>query len=122
MKLIIHRKKKFASSLVPFYIILSESKEQFMEKYRLQKDNACAMTWSGQPILLADFDPKEYSIPIKNGETLELEVAEERKSVFAMTMHGLLSNEIVFDDAAESAEITITVKGGWNTPSYPVLY
>lgn len=121
MDLIINRKKKFASAAVPFFIILSNSKEEFLIKHRLPKDNNCELTWQGHAIPRADFDPSEYGIPIKNGETLELEILEEINSVFAMTYEGLLSNEIVLDNSQKSAQITITAKGGWSKPSYPVL-
>lgn len=120
-KLIIHRKKKFASALMPFWIITNISKSDFMQKYQLPDDISCEINWSGHPVPRIDFNPDDYGVRISNGKTLEININESTKSVFAITVDGLLSNEVILNPNFTSYEIVLTAKGGFKTPSYPYL-
>lgn len=119
--LIIHRKRGFASALMPFWIVTDMSKAEFKERFLLTGDVSDATDALGQPVSRMAFDPDEYGVRIANGETLELAADEKAATVFAMTMEGLLSNELSLDTEAERLEIEVRVKGGWNCPSFPVL-
>lgn len=60
--------------------------------------------------------------PIKNGEMLEIEITDENvKSVFAITMDGILSNEILLEPESDHYKVLVTTDGGWTVLPYPVL-
>lgn len=120
-KLIIYRKRQLPSALIPYWVVVTISKSEFMEKYQLSDDISCYVGEWGQPIPRMEFNPQEYGIPISNGKTLELEIDENIRSVFAVTMDGLLSNELLLNPQFTTYQILITTKGGWKTPSYPQL-
>ena len=118
--LIISRKKKFASALMPYWIIAGISKKDFMELYGLEED-LCQHSESGHPLPRIDMSIlDELGTRIKNGETVKLELEDTVHSVFASTMDGSLSNEIIMDDSPVT-QLTLTTKGGFATISYPVL-
>lgn len=121
MRIVFHRKKKFASCAVPFYIIFTSTKQGFIKKYALNAHNDYRLNGFGRATVKADFSQCEYEIPIKNGETLEMELSDNINSVFAMTYEGLLSNELALDKTAAPIKVVISAKGGWGKPSYPVL-
>ena len=118
--LIVSRKKKIASALMPYWIIVGISKKDFMEQYGLN-DDLCQNSKSGHPIPRIDISIlDEIGIRIKNGETVSLKLEDTVHFVFASTMDGSLSNEIILDDSAEK-HLTLTTKGGFATISYPVF-
>ena len=55
---------------------------------------------------------------IENGKTVDIPLSEKSAYLFASTMDGSLSNEIVIADLAKP-EITMITKGGFRTVSYP---
>lgn len=118
-KLIIHRKKKFASALMPFWIITNISKADFMKRHQISDDISCDIDQTGQPAPRIDFNPDDYGVRILNGETIEIEISESTKSVFAITLDGLLSNEVTLNPTFTSYKIDLSTKGGFKTPSYP---
>ncbi len=120
-KLVVRRKWKLASALMPYWIITRVSKEDFMQRFLLEDDVSCDVTDWEQAEESADFCPWEWGVPIGNGKTLELEIEEDVSSVFAVTMGGLLSNEIILDSDQSIYQILLTTKGGWKEPSYPRL-
>lgn len=118
--LIVSRKKKFASALMPYWIIAGISKKGFMEQYGLDED-LCRQSESGHPVPRLDISIlDEIGTRIKNGETIRLKLEDTVHSVFASTMDGSLSNEIILDDSAVK-HLTLTTKGGFATISYPVF-
>lgn len=118
--LIVSRKKKFASALMPYWIIVGISKKDFMEQYGLEED-LCLHSESGQPVPRIDMSVLDsIGTRIQNGETVSLELENTVYSVFASTMDGSLSNEIILDDSPVK-HLTMTTKGGFATISYPVL-
>ena len=118
--LIISRKKKFASALMPYWIIAGISKKDFMEQYGLEGD-LCQHSESGHPVPRIDMSIlDDIGTRIENGETVKLELVDTVHSVFASTMDGALSNEIVLDDSPVK-QLTLTTKGGFATISYPVF-
>ena len=118
-KLIIHRKKKFVAMAVPFWIVTGVSKADFMRKFGIEDDITCKLDRYGHPVKRFEFEPDAYGVPIMNGKTLELEIGEQVKTVFAVTAEGLLSKEVVLNDKMTVFEMELSVKGGWRTPSYP---
>jgi hypothetical protein len=120
-KLIIHRKKRFSSSLMPFWIITDISKSDFMREHQISDDISCDLDWTGQPAKRADFYPNDYGIKIANGETLELDIEDDVCSVFAVSVHGLLSNEVLLDSKLDCYTLELSTKGGFSKPSYPVF-
>ena len=64
MKIIIHRKKQFASSLVPFYIAINKEKDE---------------------IINAITNKEEIMVyPIKSGETIEFETENKISTIICM--------------------------------------
>ena len=88
------------------------SKSEFMSRYQLFDDTSCCIDKHGHPISRMEFHPLEYGFPILNGQTLELEIDESVKSIFAVTVDGLLSNEIVLNPQLTSYQIVVSTKGG----------
>lgn len=120
-KLVIYRKKQFPSALMPYWIVTDISKSELMEKHQLSDDISCCYDKGGCPIYHEGFNPHEYGVPISIGKTLELEIDENIKSVFAVTLDGILSNELILDAPNTTYQILLTTVGGWKNPSYPRL-
>ena len=120
-KIIVTRKKKFASAVMPFWLILSSSsKEAFMQEHNLEKD-LCDAGDAGFPIpRLTPEILDRAGIRISSGQTIEIPLQENIQTIFASTMDGSLSNEIRIQDM-KSDHLTLTVKGGFATISYPYL-
>lgn len=123
-RLIIHRKKKFASALMPYWIVTGINKKIFMEKYNLIGD-LCKTSASGYPISRIDLKILRKYITIENGESIQIELNDNITTAFAITMDGNLSNEItlskgiVSGDDIEVFNHIITTRGGFLKPSYP---
>lgn len=122
-KLIILRKKAFAGSLLPYWIITGFSKENFVEKYNFNGD-LCEMSAEGIPvprIMIEELD--RIGIRINSGQIKEISVVDDIHHLFVSTMDGCLSNEINVDDCLKTNEgqITINTKGGFKNLSYPVV-
>lgn len=118
--LIVTRKKKFASALMPYWIIAGISKKDFMEQYGLNGD-LCDHSESSHPVPRIDMSILDgIGTRIKNGETVRMKVEDTVRSVFASTMDGSLSNEIILDDSTVN-HLTLTTKGGFASISYPLF-
>ena len=120
-KLIIHRKKRFASALLPFWIITNVSKSDFMREHQISDDTSCDLDLTGHPVKRFDVKPDDYGEKIANGETLELDIEDDVSSVFAVSVHGLLSNEVLLDSKLDCYTLELSTKGGFSKPSYPVF-
>ena len=113
----ISRKRQFRSALMPYWIIIGISKEQFMQEHGLEGD-LVSHSEIGQGIPRINISVlDEIGIRIQNGETLTLEVQEET-FLFASTIDGSLSNEILLSSLKEQNYQIITL-GGWTGVSYP---
>ncbi|MCR4950031.1 MAG: hypothetical protein K6A40_01775 [Solobacterium sp.] len=111
----IHRKKKMASALMPYWIIVSD-KEAFMKQNGLEGD-LCEQSAAGFPISRIRMDVLDQAgMRIRNGETITLELEEPSARLFASTMDGCLSSEMII---TEDCILTLTTKGGWRTVSRP---
>ena len=116
----IQRKKQFRSALVPYWIIAGVSKEEFMRSMGFEGD-VVPHNEIGQAIPRIDISVlDQLGMRIENGQTIVLEAEEDVTSLFASTMDGTLSNEILLPPAGE-AKVLITTAGGWTNVSYPVL-
>ena len=117
--LVITRKKSFFSGLMPYWIIVSEQpKSVFLLRHNMEKDLG-GHDALGQPverIRMEELD--EIGVRIENGKTVNIPLSENAAHLFASTMDGSLSNEIVIADLAKP-EITMITKGGFRTVSYP---
>ncbi len=119
--LMITRKKSFRAALVPYWIVLSsEGKEKFMEQHHLAGDlSECDRM--GQAINRIDVDVlNRVGTVILNGETKQVDITDDIKYIFVVTISGSISNEISINDI-EMNKLCITTKGGFKTVSYPFI-
>lgn len=122
-RVIVTRQKKFASRLMPIYVIPG-SKQAFMAQFGLVGD-ITPHDRAGQPI--QRIDPNAVicnGMPIKAGEQIMLELNDEIMTLFASTLSGSLSNEVTlqggqFINGVETFYLNMTCKGGMKTVSYP---
>lgn len=122
-RIIVTRRKKLASAVMPFWVIPG-SKQAFMAQFGLYGD-LCQFDALGQPV--ARIDPRvldSNGARIKNGEQIVLDLRDDIFSVFAATSTGSLSNEVIlqggqFIQGVETFYLNMTVKGGMKSVSYP---
>ena len=121
-RLTIHRKWQFANALMCYWVVWRISRADFMEKYRLPDAHSCRIDAWGFPVRRMEFWPNDYGVPIANGKTLVIEADDGAASVFAVTIDGLLSNELLLPPQRPGGlQIELTTKGGWRNPSWPQL-
>lgn len=120
-KITIHRKWQFANAWMADWVVFDISRSDFMEKYHLPDARSCRIDAHGFPVRRMEFDPGEYGIPIANGKTLAVEADDTVASVFAVTIDGLLSNELILPAQRAAHTVRLITKGGWREPSYPEL-
>ncbi len=120
----ITRKGKFASCLMPYWIITCMTKDAFKKRFGIDSD-VCDIGKDAHPINRISGNPygspevlDEIGTRILNGKTITLEIDDNVRSIFATTSTGSLSNEVVIAEP-EERKLTITTKGGWKTVSYP---
>lgn len=117
----IRRIKKFASALMPYWIV-AYSQQQFKDAFGMKENLSCIIdNFTGQPYKRADFNPDDFGVRIKNGQILELKIEDDVRSFFVMTYEGLLSNEIILNPDYHEYNFDIVTKGGWRFPSYPTV-
>ena len=115
---IVYRKKKFASAWMPYWLITCISKKEFMMRCGLQGD-LCTHTVMGQPVSRVDIGVLDaLGTWIENGKTIELHLEDDVCTIFASTMDGSLSNEVILEDTG-TQHLTLTTRGGFRTVSYP---
>lgn len=121
-RLLIYREKKFASALLPYWIIASITKKEFMCKYGLEGD-LCKSNARGQAIPRIDIATLDsIGKRISNGQIIFIDLEDETKTIFASTMDGCLSDEIDLKDFEvheDYYEICLSTKGGFMNLSYP---
>ena len=99
-KIVITRKKKFAGAMMPYWIVYQKTKAEFMSEFGLEGD-ACNMSEAGFPIARLDVEELDrIGTRIMNGQTVELELA---------------------DDINSGKSVTINTKGGFKELSHPVI-
>ena len=115
----ITRKRSFASALMPYWVIVSDTgKRTFLQSHFLAGD-ICDHDRAGRPVARIDISELDKSgIRISNGQSLEIQLPEDAVSVFACAAGGSFSNELPIEEI-KGKEILITTKGGFNTVSYP---
>lgn len=122
-KLIVLRKKVFAGSLLPYWVIVGFHKDVFMRKHNFDGD-LCEMSAEGRPISRITVEELDrIGIRIKNGQEKEILVTDDTHNLFVSSMDGCLSNEMNVDECLKTKEgrITINTKGGFKNLSYPVI-
>lgn len=121
-KVIVKRTKKFSGALVPYWVIVGTSKEVFSRRYGFDGD-ICKMYPNGFPISRIEVSELDrIGTRIDNGQTLEIEIADDVTNLFVSTMDGSLSNEIDIDEYITAEKnIIINTKGGFRTIPYPVI-
>ncbi len=121
-KIVITRKKKFAGAMMPYWIVYQKTKAEFMSEFGLEGD-ACNMSEAGFPIARLDVEELDrIGTRIMNGQTIELELADDISGLFVSTMDGYLSNEINADEYISSEKtVVIDSKGGFKDLSHPVI-
>ena len=93
-----------------------------MSEFGLEGD-ACNMSEAGFPIARLDAEELDrIGTRIMNGQTIELELADDISGLFVSTMDGYLSNEINADEYISSEKtVVINTKGGFKDLSHPVI-
>ena len=121
-KIVITRKKKYAGAMMPYWIVYQKTKAEFMSEFGLEGD-ACNMSEAGFPIARLDAEELDrIGTRIMNGQTIELELADDISGLFVSTMDGYLSNEINADEYISSEKtVVINTKGGFKDLSHPVI-
>ena len=121
-KIVITRKKKFAGAMMPYWIVYQKTKAEFMSEFGLEGD-ACNMSEAGFPIARLDVEELDrIGTRIMNGQTIELELADDISGMFVSTMDGYLSNEINADEYISSEKtVVINTKGGFKDLSHPII-
>ena len=100
---------------MPYWIIASD-REAFMKQHGLESGQY-EQSEAGFPISRIRMDVLDQAgMRIRNGETITLELEEPLTHLFASTMDGCLSNEVI---VTENCILTLTTKGGWRTVSRP---
>ena len=114
----VQRKQKFASAWMPYWLITGISKKDFMNRLGLEGD-LCTHTIMGQPVSRIDISILDtIGTRIENGKTVELTLGDDVRTIFASSMDGSLSNEVILQDA-DTQHLTLTTKGGFKTVNYP---
>ncbi|MCM1132943.1 MAG: hypothetical protein NC340_05685 [Ruminococcus flavefaciens] len=99
----IRRIKKFASCLMPYWII-GGSVQTIKGNYIPEKHS-----------------PDDLGIRIMNGQSLEIELDDDVNTFFVMNADGLTSEEITLNPERTEYSFCITTKGGFRVPSYPAV-
>ena len=87
-KIVITRKKKFAGAMMPYWIVYQKTKAEFMSEFGLEGD-ACNMSEAGFPIARLDVEELDrIGTRIMNGQSVELERADDISDLFVSTMDG----------------------------------
>ena len=116
------RKKKFASAMMPYWIIVGVSKADFCAQHGLVGD-ACEQSESGFPVARIDMKIlDEVGTRIGNGETVQIEIKEDDVTLFVSTVDGYLSNEVRIKNYENNGmKLTVTTKGGFENLPHPVV-
>lgn len=118
----VRRKRQLASMLVPFWIIPSPNgKDAFMKEHGFTED-LVPQSEAGFPIgRISTEELDRIGMRIPSGATAEFQLEDSIVSIFASTMDGALSNEIMIAGLKDQQEILMVTKGGLRGISYPHL-
>ena len=116
-RITVTRKKKLASAMMPYWIIAGPTKEAFMEAHGFKGD-LCEMADSGFAVSRISVEELDrIGIRISNGQSAELELPDDVRTLFVSTMDGCLSNEVI----VEGEEFVISTTGGFRKLPCPVI-
>lgn len=127
-KLIIKREKKFASALMPYWVVTGMSRQDFIYKFQLQEDryrlrDTGTRYQAGNTVTSVTIHELDtIGVKLTNGQTVETEIDDNVRTVFACTYDGWVTEEIMLDNyitADGSYEICLSTKGGLTDSSYP---
>lgn len=114
----VQRKKKFASTWMPYWLITGIAKNDFKARFGLREE-LCTHDVMGQPVSRIDIGTLDaLGTRIENGKTVELHLEDDVCTIFASTMDGSLSNEVILEDTG-TQHLRLTTRGGFKTVSYP---
>lgn len=103
---------------MPYWLITGIAKNDFKARFGLRED-LCTHTVMGQPVSRINIGILDaLGTRIENGKTVELQLDDDVRTIFASTMDGSLSNEVILKDSS-SQHLTLTTRGGFKTVSYP---
>ena len=120
--IVIRRKRQLASMLVPFWVIPSQNGKDAFKKEHGFTEDLVPQSEAGFPIGRIDMEELDrIGMRIPSGAEAEFQLDDSIISVFASTMDGALSNEIMISDLADQEEILMVTKGGLKGISYPQL-
>ncbi len=114
----LNRKKKFAGALLPYWIIIKISKAEFLEMTQKSHDVSDQTVEDGYSFI----DYNSFGVPIKNGKTIEVEIADNINSFFVTNGVGGISDEIIIDVNDVEFSYQIDTKGGFKNASFPYVY
>ena len=122
---IITRKKKFAGALVPYWIIGASIADGMPDRF--QTPDTVQVSEAGFPI--PTLHPEmlaQLGAPVKNGETVTIDVPDEETAIYAVTMDGILSNRAELENGVQEGgkdvfHFILTTTGGFARPSCPVF-
>ena len=81
-KVIVKRKMKFSGALVPYWVIVGTNKDVFSKRYGFDGD-ICKMHPNGFPISRIEVSELDrIGTRIDNGQTLEIEIADDVTNLF----------------------------------------
>lgn len=108
--------------LVPFWVISSQNgKDAFMKEHGFTED-LVPQSEAGFPIGRISMEELDrIGMRIPSGAAAEFQLDDSIVSIFASTMDGALSNEIMIADLEDHQEILMVTKGGFKGISYPHL-
>lgn len=127
-KLIIKREKKFASALMPYWVITGMSRQEFIYKFQLQEDryrlrDTGSRYQAGDTVTSVTIhELGAIGIKLENGQTVTTEIDDNVQTVFACTYDGWVTEEISLADrlnASGDHELCLSTKGGFTGSSYP---
>ena len=122
-KITVTRNRRFAASLMPYWIIIGIPKAEFYARFGLNGDS-CEMSPAGFPVARLDASTLDRigGIRIKNGQTLELNVVDCNVPLFVSTSDGYLSNEIILSDYLSCHDrVFINTHGGFSKLPHPAI-
>ena len=124
-QIIVTRKKKLAGAWVPFWIISSDVRDRMAARFQTVDEVQLDLHGHPRPSLHIQM-LNEIGTCIRSGETVTVTLEDRVSEIYAVTMDGILSNRVMLINGitvgdAETFRFTLTAKGGFRRPCYPLL-
>ncbi len=116
MKVIIHRKRRFAAAWVAYWVMTGIDREDFV---RRMWSSDCQNEDGNEFITIKELD--EQGARIKNGQTITLELEGENVPAFVVSVNGTVSDAVSLCSKDGSVRCAIDTKGGWSKLPYPCI-